>query len=156
MDRTVTPFGPDATEKWNLTFSAGAVAATWALISPGFAASVAIGALLEAINFRALRAASIQLFAGTIQGSRTWVGVFALRFVFVGAAILFVLAAGAHPLGVTVGLLMIVPALFVAAWRARPEPIVGLEGPPPDDPSWDEWNAWFARENVPIDEDEEQ
>ena len=35
-----------------LAFSAGATAASWALVSPRFAGSLALGAALEALNFR--------------------------------------------------------------------------------------------------------
>jgi hypothetical protein len=38
----------------SLVFSAGAAAASWALVSPRFAGSLALGAALEALNFRAL------------------------------------------------------------------------------------------------------
>jgi hypothetical protein len=47
-----------------------------------------------------------------------------------------------------------VPAVVLAAWRARPAPGPAGDAPPPDDPSWDAWNPWLARERELPGEDE--
>src|SRR5262249_34611375 len=96
--------GIDPIERTNLSLSAGAVAASLALASPGFAASLAVGALLEAWNFRGLRRSAQFLFWGEIRGSRGWLGVYALRMsllvIGIGAALYF----GANPIGLLIGL----------------------------------------------------
>jgi len=68
----------DPIERTNLTISAGAVAASLALASPGFAASLAVGALLEAWNFRGLRRSAQSFLWGQIRGSG-WLGVYSMR-----------------------------------------------------------------------------
>lgn len=139
---------------WNWVFCAGASAASLALVSPRFAASLLLGAALETLNFRSFWRSSERLF-GLENASRVALGAFGLRFVLLAAALYFALQVGAHPVGLVVGLSMIIPAVVLAAWRARPEPGVALPPPPPDDPSWDEWNPWTARERAPRDDDEE-
>lgn len=139
--------------RWNLAFSAGAAAAGWAAVSPRFGASLALGALLEAVNFRSLFRASEQALLSRAPAGAA-VGAFGLRFVLLGAALWVALGAGAHPVGLVVGLSLIVPAVLFAAWRARPAPGPVLPVPPPDDPSWDDWNPWLARERTPSEEDE--
>ena len=57
------------------------------------------------------------------------------------------LYAGASPAGLVLGLSLIVPAAVWVAFRT-PVPVApdtGYEVPPPDDPSWDDWNPWLAR-----------
>ena len=61
--------------------------------------------------------------------------------------------AGAHPVGLLIGLSMIVPAVIVEAWRRRPPVVADLPSLPPDDPSWDRWNPWLAREHDVDEED---
>ena len=136
----------DPIERLNLTLSAGAVAAGFAAASPAFATSLALGAAIEAVNFRVLRAASLRLFAGDLGVGRAWLAGFGLRFVALAFAVSFALRSGAHPVGLVLGLSMIVPAVIAGAWLQRP-PVGNPEsGPPPDDPSWETWNAWLARE----------
>jgi hypothetical protein len=130
----------------NLGLSAGAVAISWLLLSPLFAVSLAAGAALEAANFRALRRSCQTIFRSGVSGSGPAVGAFGLRFVLLAAAVGLALHLGAHPVGLVVGLSLIVPSAIIAAWMARPEPAPALPAPPPDDPSWDEWNPWLARE----------
>lgn len=139
---------------WNLAFSAGACAASWAAVSPRFAASLALGAALEVMNFRALfRFSERALLRGAGAGAS--VGGFGLRFVLLAGALWVALAAGAHPVGLLVGLSLIIPAVLIAAWRARPQVVPGLTGPASDDPSWDEWDPWLAREREARDDEEE-
>ncbi len=50
----------DPMQRWNLTFTAGAVAASLALATP----AVAVGGAIEAMNFRVLHRCAKRLFAG--------------------------------------------------------------------------------------------
>lgn len=152
---TVGHTGLDTAERLSFTLSAAAVAASLALGSALFAASVALGAAIEAANYRALRRACERLFSGEIAGGRAWGAGYALRFVFVGAAMGLALYAGAHPVGLVLGLSMIVPAVVVSALRARIPEAPATAVPPPDDASWEDWNPWLAREREQPDEDEQ-
>jgi len=134
---------------WNLAMSAGACAASWALLSPRFALSLALGALLESVNFRFLWAASSRILLTGAPGAGPAVGAFGLRFLLLGAALFAALRAGADPVGLVLGLSLMMPAVLLVAWRARPEPAPISAVPPPDDASWDEWNPWLARERDP-------
>lgn len=130
----------------NLGLSAGAVALSWVLLSPLFAASLAAGAILEAANFRSLRRSCQLILKSGGAGSGAAVTAFGLRFGLLAAAIGFAIYLGAHPVGLLVGLSLIVPSVVIAAWMARPAPAPATSAPPPEDPSWDEWNPWLARE----------
>lgn len=142
-----------ATLGWNLAFCAGAVAAGYELVSPRFAASLALGALLETLNFRFLwRASQRILLAGAPAGAV--LGAFGLRFALLALALWAALRAGADEVGLVIGLSLMVPAVVLAAWRARPAPGPAGDAPPPDDPSWDAWNPWLARERELPGEDE--
>ena len=145
----------DPIERMNLTLSAGAVAASLALASPLFALSVGVGALLEAVNFRGLRRAAQFLFWGEIRGGGAWTGVYGLRFglmvIGIGAALSF----GADPVGLLVGLSLIMPAALIEAWRTRPPVDPGAPALGPDDPAWERWNPWLAREREEIPEEDE-
>ncbi len=147
--------GLDTTERLNLTLSAGAVAASWMFASGPFALALALGSTIEAVNYRVLRRAAERLFTGELAGSSAWTAGYALRFVFVGAAMVAALAAGAHPVGLVLGLSMIVPAAVVAAWRAKSPPVSALPVPPPDDASWERWNPWLAQEREEREEEDE-
>jgi ATP synthase I subunit len=141
-------------ERLNLAIAAGAVAVGYATEGPAFATSLALGAGIEGVNFRALRSGTQRLFAGDLSVGHAWVAGFALRFVVLAGAIALSLRAGAQPVGLLLGLSTIVPAVIVGAWRARP-PIGNPEpGPLPDDPSWDAWNPWLARERDPAEREE--
>jgi hypothetical protein len=137
---------------WNLAFSAGACAAGWALVSPLFAGSLALGAALEVMNFRAMFGFSERALLGRGNGSS--LGAFGFRFVLLAGVLWMALGAGAHPVGLLVGLSLIIPAVLLAAWGARPLPQPGAACLSPDDPSWDDWNPWLARERE-ADEDED-
>jgi hypothetical protein len=145
----------DPIERLNLGICTGAVATSLALSSSRFAASLALGAAIEAINFRALRSASLRLLAGDLSVGRAWILVFALRFFLLAAVLAVAFRAGAHPVGLLLGLSMIVPAAILGAWRQRPAVGNPAPGPPPDDPSWDRWNPWLARERAPEEEEDE-
>jgi hypothetical protein len=136
----------DPIERTNLTLSAGAVAASLAFGSTAFALSLAVGAALEAFNFRGLRRSAQFLFWGQIGSSGGWLGVYSLRMsllvIGIGAALYF----GAHPVGLVVGLSLIMPAAVIEAWRARPALDPAAPALADDDPAWERWNAWLARE----------
>lgn len=139
-------------QRLNLALSAGATAASWALVSPRFAGSLALGALLEAVNFRSLRRACEIFVSGEPKGGGAVLAGFGARFTLLGVAMGVALYAGAHPVGLVVGLSMIVPAAIASAWTVRPVDSESAPSLSPDDPAWDRWNPWLAREN----EDEEE
>jgi len=143
----------DPIERANLALSAGAVAAGWWLASPAFALSLGFGALLEAVNFRGLRRSAEFLFGGQILTGSLWSGMFALRFGLLAIGIGAALAFGADPVGLLLGLSLIMPAAIFEAWRTRPPLDPTAPALAPDDPSWDRWNAWLAREREPAEED---
>ncbi|HEX5065253.1 MAG TPA: hypothetical protein VFY49_04005 [Myxococcota bacterium] len=142
----------DPIERTNLTLSAGAVAASLALASPAFALSLAVGAALEAWNFRGLRRSAQFLFWGEIRGSGGWLGVYSLRMGMLVIGIAAALYFGAHPVGLLIGLSIIMPATVIEAWRARPPIDPSAPVLAEDDPGWERWNPWLARES-PADEE---
>lgn len=109
-------------EQWNIGLSAGAVAASYALATPHFAGSLAAGAFLEAVNLGAIHRAAQRLFRGEML-SGGWVGGLALRFILLGTAIYLTMRAGAHPVGMLIGLSIAMPATVIDAWLNRP-PII--------------------------------
>lgn len=141
-------------ESLNFGISAGAVAAGFAFASPVFAISLAFGAAIEAANFRALRAAANRMFAGDLAMGRMWAAGFGLRFGFLAVAISLALNAGAHPVGLVIGLSTTIPAVVLGAIYMRPPVLETGPAPPPDDPSWDAWNPWLARERDPAETEE--
>ena len=146
----------DTTERLNLTIAGGAIAAAAAFASPLFAVSLALGAVLEVANFRALRRSTEAIFSGQLGGARGWSAGFGLRFAFLAVAMTVAIGAGAHPVGLVIGLSTIVPAVVIAAFREEiPVATSSLPVPPPDDPSWDEWNPWTASPRRREEEDEE-
>lgn len=110
-------------EQVNLGLSAGAVAASFALVTPHFATSLAAGAFLEAINLGAIHRGARRLFSGESTDTRGWVGVFSMRFLLLAVAIFVTMQAGAHPVALLVGLSLAMPATVVDAWIHRP-PII--------------------------------
>ena len=139
---------------YSLAFSAGAAAASWAFVSPRFAGSLALGAALEAVNFRALFGYWRSALLGSERRGLAGLGSGALRLLLLAGAIWGALAFGAHPIGLSVGLSLIMPAVVLAAWRVRPPPSTDAPALAPDDPSWEAWNPWLARERDPeADED---
>lgn len=135
-------------ERVNMGISAGAVAASLATMSPHFAGSLAVGAILEAMNFRFMHGVAEALFAGVVNGGGPWVGVLSLRISLVVGGIVAAMTAGANPLALTIGLSLAMPAAVIAAVLHRPE-IIPQEADPgldPDDPSWDSYSIWRAAE----------
>ncbi len=144
-------------ERMNMGISAGAVAATFAVATPHFAGSLALGAALEAVNFRFLHGVAEYLVGGEVGGSGMWLGVLGLRLSMLCGGIGAAMFAGAHPVGLVLGLSIAMPATVIAALWNRPEIV---EQPlqdvlPPDDPSWDEYSVWRAAERAVQDDEEE-
>lgn len=143
----------DPIERTNLTLSAGALAASLLLASPAFAIGLAVGAALEALNFRGLRRSAQFLFWGEIRGGGPWLGVYGLRFsllvIGIGSALWF----GADPAGLLVGLSLVMPAAVIEAWRARPAVDPDAPALASDDEAWERWNPWLARERDPVEDD---
>lgn len=110
-------------ERLNLGLSAGAVAASFALVTPHFAGSLAAGALLEALNLGAIHRGAQRFFGGESSSTRGWIGVFSLRFLTLGAAIFVTMQAGANPAALLIGLSIAMPATLIDAWINRP-PVV--------------------------------
>jgi hypothetical protein len=123
----------DPMESLNFGISAGAVAAGFAFASPGFAASLAFGAAIEAANFRALRAAANRMVSGELAMGRLWAVGFGLRFGFLAVAISLALNAGA-PVSLVIGLSTTIPGVVLGAIYMRP-PSSRPGRPPPDDPA---------------------
>jgi hypothetical protein len=141
-------------ERMNLALSAGATAASWWLVSPVFALSVGFGALLEAVNFRGLHQQAQLLFFGEIRTGGGWTGLYALRFGLLVIGIGGALALGAHPVGLVIGLSLIMPTTLWVAWRNRPAIDPDAPALASDDPEWERWNPWLAREQEAGDEDD--
>ena len=133
-------------ERTNLIVATLAVVASLAVGSPNFTASVAVGCLIIAVNYRVLRRATDRFFTGELGGGGAWSAGFTVRFLFLGASMWAALWAGADPIGLVLGLSTTVPAAVWVAWRNPPVAVGAPPAPPPDDPSWDEWNPWLARE----------
>jgi hypothetical protein len=131
-------------ERLNFTLSAGAVAASYAFFTPQIASSVAAGALLEVINFRAMHASARSFFAGQLGGAGLWVGVVGLRLAVLGGAIVLAAMLGGHPVAFVAGLSIVMPAVVLDSWRNRPAVIDQSDYlvPEPDDPSWDRFSVW--------------
>jgi hypothetical protein len=146
----------DPIERWNIAISAGAVAASLAVATPAFATSLAVGAALEAANFRAMRRSAQFLFWGVLPGQRAWSAVGGLRFLLLATGICAALYFGADAAGLLIGLSLIMPATVIEAWRSRPPVDPNAPRLDDDDPSWDRWNPWLARETKVRDEGEEQ
>lgn len=146
----------DPIERWNIAISASAVATSLAVATPAFATSLAVGAALEAANFRALRRSAQFLFWGVMPGQRAWAAVFGLRFVLLATGICAALYFGADAAGLLIGLSLIMPATVIEAWRSRPPVDPGAPRLDDDDPSWDRWNPWLARESRVSDEADEK
>ena len=146
----------DPIERWNFAISASAVATSLALATPAFATSLAVGAALEAANFRAMRRSAQFLFWGVMPGQRAWAAVFGLRFILLATGICAALYFGADAAGLLIGLSLIMPATVIEAWRSRPPIDANAPRLDDDDPSWDRWNPWLARESKVRDEGEEE
>ncbi len=81
-------------------------------------------------------------------------GVLGLRIAMVCGGIAVAMTAGADPLGLALGLSLVMPATLIAALWNRPQVVEQAADPglDPDDPSWDRYSIWRAAER---EEDEE-
>lgn len=142
---------------WHLGLALVGVGAAWLLATPLFAASLALGAALEAANFRTLRRSCEKIFSGMAgTGARSGIAAilaFGLRYGLLLAAVGAAIHAGIHPVGLVIGLSLIVPSTLIAAWATRPLPDETAQPLDPDDPSWETWNPWLARENTAEEDD---
>jgi hypothetical protein len=146
----------DPTLRTNLALSAGAAAVAFAWAPPGFALSLLAGAALETVNFHGLHRSASALFGGALPGGNAFRAVAGLRFLLLAAGIGVALGVGAHPVGLVIGLSLILPAAVLEAWRHRPPVVPDAPQLAPDDPEWELWDAWRARERDPEDEDPEE
>ena len=146
----------DRIERTNLTLSAGAAALSFALATPAFAVSLLAGAALEWVNFRGLRRSAAAFFGGDIPGSSGYSAVAGLRFLLLAVGIATALGLGAHPIGLVIGLSLIMPAAIIEAWRHRPPVCPDAPRLAADDPAWDRWDAWLAREREPAEGEGEE
>lgn len=137
----------DPFERMNLVMTAGAVATSYAVASPSFTAGLALGAAMEAANFHALRRSAQFLFWGVLPNQRAWSAVFAMRFGLLAVGIAAALYFGMNAAGLLVGLSLIMPAAIIEAWRTRPLALEDAQALDPDDPAWNHWNPWLARES---------
>jgi hypothetical protein len=147
----------DPMERLNMGLSAGAIAASFAVATPHFATSLACGAAIEALNFRFLYRSAQALFGGELANQNMWLAVFGLRFGLLAAGIIAAMVVGADPLGLVLGLSLVMPAAVISAVWNRP-PV--LDHPPtsplaPEDPSWERYSIWRAAEVEPADEEVE-
>jgi hypothetical protein len=145
----------DPIERTNLTLSAGAAAISLALAPPAFTASLLAGAALEWVNFRGLHRSAAAFFGGEIPGGNGYRALAGLRFLLLAVGIATALGLGAHPVGLVVGLSLIMPAAVIEAWRHRPLPQPDAPRLAEDHPDWDRWDAWLARETEPSEDEEE-
>lgn len=138
-----------AVTRTSLGLAAAAVAAAALLVSPLFAASLALGALFEHLNFRGLYRSAAALVLPDGAGAGRGIAWMGPRFALLALAIGVALALGAHPVGLVIGLSLVVPAAVIEAWRVRPPVDPSAPTLAPDDESWDRWDPWLAREREP-------
>lgn len=146
----------DPIERVSLALSAGSVGAAYVFASPHFATGLAVGAALETMNLRVQVRTARRFFAGGwAGGAGGWLGGFGFRFGLLMIAIIAALEFGADPLGLLVGVSLSMPAVVFWAWRNRPAVMVQAAAPAlaADDPSWDRWSVWRAKEIPPEDVD---
>ena len=124
------------------------------LASPVFALSLAAGAALEAFNFRGLRNQAQFLFWGQIKSGGGWTWLYALRFSVLVVGIVAALSFGADPIGLLIGLSLIMPAAVIGAWRSRPAVDPNAPALAEDDPAWERWNPWLAHEREETEEED--
>jgi hypothetical protein len=130
---------------WHAGFTATAALAGFVLATPKFALSLLLGAALQTLNFRALFGLARNAFT---QQARAASG-FALRLPLFGALAFVAIKAGVDAAGLLAGITLLVLAAVIAAWQSRPRDTADLSALPalaPDDPGWDQYSPWLARE----------
>lgn len=131
-------------ERINVALSAGTVATAAVVASPLFALSVAVGAVLESLSFRGLSIASRAFFGGVVRGQVAWLLLLAMRLGLVGTLLFFALRLGADPIGLLIGLSVILPASVVGALRMRPPVDPNARPLEPEEDADSDW-GWDAR-----------
>jgi hypothetical protein len=129
---------------WHLAFTAAAGVVAAALATPKFALSLLLGAALQTLNFRGL----FGIARTALEQTRAASGL-ALRLPLFGALVYVAIKAGVDAAGLLAGITTLVPAVVIAAWRSRPRDFADANATPPlapDDPSWDQYSLWLARE----------
>ena len=58
-------------------------------------------------------------------------------------------------MGLLIGLSIIMPAVVIEAWRTRPAVDPQAQALDPEDPAWESWNPWLAREREENEEADE-
>lgn len=142
-----------AISRTSLALAVAAVAAAALFASPLFALSLALGALFEHLNFRGLYRKAAALVLPDGPGAGRGIALALPRFALLAAAIALALALGAHPIGLVIGLSLVVPAAVIEAWRVRPPVDPEARALPPDDEAWERWDPWLAREREPEEEE---
>ena len=145
-------------EKFNIGMSAGAVATSFAIASPLFAGSLAFGAALETMNFRFMHRTADAVFGGELPSGGGWIAVLVLRLGLMFAGIVAAMMTGADPVGLVIGLSLVMPATVAAAMWHRPPvlPTSPDDAVDPDDPIWDDFSVWRpGRIAAPRDEETE-
>jgi hypothetical protein len=129
---------------WQAAFTATAGLAAFALASPRLALGVLLGAALQTLNFRGLYGLAQSAFASEARAASG----FALRLPLFGLLVFVAIKVGVDAAGLLIGVTTLVPAVVIAAWQARPRalPVSELPALAPDDPSWERWSPWLARE----------
>ncbi len=145
----------NALQGLNLTLSAGGVAVSALVAGPAFATAYALGAALEAVNFRALCACATRVLQGQLDGARFWTALLGLRLAMLFGAMAVALAAGAHPLGLLLGVSTVVPAVLLGAWWFAPPVDPAAPVLPADDPAWEHWSVWRADVVLPAPDDDD-
>jgi len=139
----------DPVERVSLAVTLSSIGAAYAFAPPRFAVGLAVGAAIEAVNLRVQVRAARRFFESEAgRTAASWMSGFGVRFGLMACAILLAVEYGVDPLGLLAGLLLALPGVFIWAWKNRP-PLVEMPVEPAlavDDPSWDRWSVWRARE----------
>lgn len=138
--------------RWYLALVAGAVSVAWFASSPGVAISLLCGAGIGALNFFLIYRNCQAIFLGAAGGERNGTVVAALGFCLRFGMLLLVVAVsiyiGAHPVGLVIGLSLIVPAILIQTWISRPAVDRAATLAPLDDGCREIWNASLVREEI--------
>jgi hypothetical protein len=130
---------------WHAAISAFAALLGFALATPKFALSLLLGAALQTLNFRGLFVFAQSAFENQARAASG----FALRLPLFGALVFVAIKSGVDAAGLLAGITTLVPSVLIAAWQARPVDVADLSALPAlaaDDPSWDHYSLWLARE----------
>lgn len=134
LDRT-----PFASSYIAVSLAAYVLAAAFA--TAYFAWSLLLGIMLEWVNFVFLRRSCRRVLSGSSSGL---IGNFGVRFVLLAVVVGLALSLGCHPIGLLVGLSVVVPSGIIAAWRVRPLPLSSNINS--EEYDWDNWDPWRAQE----------